>query len=257
MKNKLLYTVLTVSITFLLNAQITEQRFSFQFSYGVSSLTMNKLNNFYIDSFALKPNINLVKGKIKKGNQFNALLAFQPNPHFELGFYGSYQYGNSTSNPIIIETDELGIPIKEHNGNSELRTEAISVGMSGTWYIDGLLKWQEKENALNRFRFGIEINGGIGFSKAIIDVRYPTTIPEASFYNFFTSKDFQGQIGLEAEYDITQSPIFTTLGIRLGYQYFRTKPLINRNEITWEVNNEKINLDFSGFYFGTYLKIGK
>src|SRR5690554_1921817 len=248
-------------LTFLLApfcsiSQVKNNNINFSIGYGINTYSMGSLNQFYVDSFAMLPTVDLLQNHIKKGELFYVNFSFQPNNHFDIGVNGSYQYGKSNSKPIFTETDDYGFPIKDHCGSFNLQTEAISVGISGTWYIDALLKWQEKENALNRFHFGVEVNGGIGFSKAIIDMSYPT-IPEGSFYEFFTSKDFQGQIGLEAEYDITQSPIFTTLGIRLGYQYFRTKPLINRNKITWEVNNEKINLDFSGFYFGTYLKIGK
>lgn len=238
-------------------AQDNLNRLSFEFGYGINSYSMGKLNEFYIDSFALKPHINVLQDYIKSGQQFRLGINFKPIGLFDFGLYGSYQYGNSKSRPILTETDEFGWPIQEHRGSFELRTEAISVGINTTWYVSHLLKFQDKENTLNRFHLGIELNGGIGFSKTVADIRYET-FPIASTYDFFNSRDFQGQVGLKAEYDFTKSPLFTTLGIRFGYQYFRTKTVKDRLGRDWEVLGQyPINLDFSGFYFGTYLKLGR
>ncbi len=257
MRIKYILIVLTISISFALKAQNNRQVLSVEFGYGVNSYSMGKLNEFYIDSFAIKPHINLLQDYIKSGQQFRLGINYKPIGLFDFGLYSSYQYGNSKSRPLFTETDEFGWPIQEHRGSFELRTEAISVGINTTWYVSHLLKFQDKENTLNRFHFGIELNGGIGFSKAVADMRYET-YPIASFYEYFSSRDFQGQVGLKAEYDFTKSPLFTTLGIRFGYQYFRTKTVKDRLGKDWEVLGQyPINLDFSGFYFGTYLKLGR
>lgn len=240
-----------------IKAQDNQNRLSFEFGYGINGYSMGKLNEFYIDSFALKPHINVLQDYIKSGQQFRLGINYKPIGLFDFGLYGSYQYGNSKSRPLLTETDEFGWPIQEHRGSFELRTEAISVGINTTWYVSHLFKFQEKENTLNRFHFGIELNGGVGFSKAVADMRYET-YPIASFYEYFSSRDFQGQVGLKAEYDFTKSPLFTTLGIRFGYQYFRTKTVKDRLGKDWEVLGQyPINLDFSGFYFGAYLKLGR
>jgi hypothetical protein len=253
--------IIIISLSFLclaVKAQVKQNRLSFEFGYGINGYSMGKLNEFYIDSFALKPHINLLQDHIKLGQQFRLGINYRPIGLFDFGLYGSYQYGNSTSKPVITETDEWGWPIKLHRGSFELRTEAISVGINTTWFVSHLLKFQDKENTLNRFHFGIELNGGIGFSKAIVDKRCET-YPNGSFYDYFSSRDFQGELGLKAEYDFIKSPVFTTLGIRFGYQYFRTKTVKDRLGRDWEVLEQKysINLDFSGFYLGTYLKLGR
>ncbi|MCO5269637.1 MAG: hypothetical protein M9897_12165 [Brumimicrobium sp.] len=254
MKKALYITMLIIFNS--LNIYAQKDKLSFSFGYGVNTYSMGNINEFYIDSFAAKPNVNMLNDNIKKGSQYQFSLLYQSNRHFDVGIYGSYQYGNSKSKPFVTEIDEWGFPIKEHKGTFELRTEAISAGISATWYIDGLLKWHEKETTLNRFHFGVEVNGGIGFSKVLIDMRFPT-LPFASSYDYFTSRDFQGQFGVKVEYDFTKSPIYTTLGIRLGYQYFKTNSVKDRLGEEWVVNKYPINLDFSGFYFGVYLKIGK
>lgn len=246
-----------IALVFSVFSHSQENKLSFEFGYGINSYSMGKLNEFYIDSFALKSHNNILQDYVKTGQQFRLGINYKPNELFDFGLYSGYQYGNSKFKPSITETDDYGFPIKEHCGTSELRTEAIAVGINASWYIDGLLKWNERESILNRFHFGLELNGGIGFSKVIANFRYPT-LPIASSYNFFTSKDFQGQLGVKAEYDFTKSPIFTTLGIRLGYQFYKTQNVKDRFGENWEVDGKyPINLDFSGFYFGTYLKIGK
>lgn len=255
MKNIIIITLSLLCGT--IKAQDNQSCLSFEFGYGINGYSMGKLNEFYIDSFALKPHINVLQEHIKSGQQFRLGINYKPIGLFDFGLFGNYQYGNSKSRPLWTETDEFGAPIQEHRGSFELRTEAILVGINTTWYVSHLLKFQDKENTLNRFHFGIEINGGVGFSKAIADIRYET-FPIASTYDFFNSRDFQGQVGLKAEYDFTKSPLFTTLGIRFGYQYFRTKTVKDRLGRNWEVLGQyPINLDFSGFYFGTYLKLGR
>lgn len=240
-----------------INAQENQNRLSFEFGYGINCYSMGKLNEFYIDSFASKSNVNLLQNKITSGQQIRFSTSYKPNGFYDLGLYCNYQVGQSSSETKVNEVDESGGGIQEHNGSFELSTEALGIGITTTMYVSHLLKFQEKENLLNRFHFGIELNGGVGLSKAIADLRY-SDYPIASYYDFFNSRDFQGQVGLKAEYDFTKSPVFTTLGIRFGYQYFRTKTVKDRLGIGWEVLGQyPINLDFSGFYFGTYLKLGR
>ncbi len=257
MRIKYILIVLTISMSFALKAQNNRQALSVEFGYGINSYSMGKLNEFYIDSFAIKPQINWLQDYIKSGQQFRFSINYKPIGLFDFGLHGSFQYGNSTSRPLFIETDDFGWPIQEHRGSFELRTEAISVGINTALYVSHLLKFHNKDNTLNRFHFGIELNGGIGFSKVVADMRYET-LPIGSFYEYFSSRHFQGQVGIKAEYDFTKSPLFTTLGIVFGYQYFRTKTVKDRLGKDWEVLGQyPINLDFSGFYFGTYLKLGR
>lgn len=258
MKTKILTAVFSLTMYLQSTAQEHKNNLSFEFGYGINSYSMEKLNEFYIDSFAAKPNICLLKDKITSGQNFNLAIKYQPSGLFDVGFYGSYQYGNSKYTPSFIERNEFGLFVKEHIGSYELRTEALGVGITNSWYVSHLLKFQEKESKfLNRFHLGVDLNGGIGFSKVSSDIR-AVTYPIASFYEYFTSTDFQGQAGLKFEYDFTRTPIFTTLGIKFGFQYFRTNTVKNRLERDWEtLGKYPINLDFSGFYFGTYLKFGK
>lgn len=256
---KYLLIISFFAFVFESNAQNADDRLSVEFGYGINSYSMSKLNKYYIDSFAALPNVSLLKNKITSGQNFNLVLKYNPTKLFDVGFYGSYQYGNSRYSPTAIETNDFGVPIKQHFGNYELRTEAIGVGISGCIYLSQLLKLEEKKSKiLKRIHFGIELNGGIGFTRVIADMRYQT-LPSANYYEFFTTRDFQGQSGLNIEYDFIKSSLISSIGFRGGYQYFKTKTVSDRLDRNWEVgsNKQPINLDFSGFYIGTYLKISK
>jgi len=221
------------------------------------SFLMNQINNALSNGF-LENQFDSEGFNINDGNSFKFSLAYQPTDLFDIGIYGGYQYAAKNSTPSFYKMDEYNLPIKECEGRHELRTEAITFGISNTWYIDDVLNFQNKGVFLSRFHVGIELNAGIGFSKIISDLQPPSGVLEPKEYLYFTSQDFQGQIGLKFEYDFTKQPIFSTLGIRGGYQYFKTKSVKDRLDNEWIVQGEQpISLDFSGLYFGAYLKFGK
>lgn len=252
MRTKSLITVILIIGCLDVSAQGDTNKLSIDFGYGINSYSMGSVNQF-IDTL----NTTELTNKITSGEQFRLGINYQPIGLFNLSIYGSYQYGNSSSPRLLIETDEWGSTIQEHKGTFELRTEAMGLGLASTWYISHLLKFHEKDNVLNRLHFGLELNGGIGFSNATTSIRYPT-LPYYSGEYSFSSQDFQGQIGLKATYDFTKSPLSSSLGIRGGYQFFKTKTLKDRSGKEWVVHEEHpINLDFTGFYFGAYIMIGK
>jgi hypothetical protein len=249
----------TIIISFLIAANITfaqKNKLSFELGYGVNSYSMKNLNQYYIDSFATK--FDLLENHIKRG--FNGFLSlkFQPTNLFDVGVYGNYQYGTTVGQPKANEYDNLGQIITTHEGNYTLKTEAIGVGITNSWYISHLLKFEEKENTfLKRFRIATELNAGVGFSKITSDIQYPT-YKLGTFYEYFTSTDFQGQIALKFEYDYTLKPIIGTIGFKIGYQYFKTKTVKDRHGEKWIVlDTYPINLDFSGMFGAIYLSFGK
>ena len=193
---------------------------------------MKNLNQFYIDSFAAKSEIQIFKNgqHIKNAQQFRLGLNFQPNGYYEVGIYGSYQWGVIKSEHSVLKTDDYGFPIGEYHGTNKLQTDAVTTGIHATWYFSELIGFQKKENALNGLHLGLDINGGIGFSKATIDGLFPEIekqTPYIVFHQFKDSHSFQGQLGVKVEYDLSKQPFLTTLGIRLGYQYFKTKKSIH------------------------------
>lgn len=233
-----------------------QDKLSFEFSGGKNIFSMASLNQYYVDSFAVKNQI--LDNGISSGNQFFMGLKYRPNSLFDIGLYGNYQFGKTTGKPKQIVTDDFGNQIGTRELDFILKTEAIGFGISSCWYISHFLKFHEKESRfLNRFHIGLELNAGIGFSKASVDLR-DSEMTYASEFEYFVSRDFQGQMSLKFEYDYLKSPIIGSFGIKGGYQYYKTKTLKDRHGIEWVVQNEyPINLDFSGFFGTVFITVGK
>lgn len=232
-----------------------ERTFSFDLSYGINGYNMNAINDFYIDSFAATPENDLLREYVRKGQYFRLGVNYTPISWLDVGFYGSFQFSSLTSTPWKDYYDnDLGETVY-NKSDFKFLTEATSVGVSSTLYIDEFWKSSEKQNS--KVHFGIELNGGIAFLKAsqLYTFKTFTTFQRDASYS---SRNFQGQLGLKIEYDFTQTPIFTTLGLRAGYQFLKSGTARDAADQEWLINDKyPINLDFSGFYFGVYLKLGK
>ena len=250
-------TILTILlfVPVLIFAQ-TDNKLSFDFGIGTNTYKMDSLNIFYIDSFMQID--SLMSKNIECGNSAFVSFKYQPNMLFYFGIYANYQYGISTSKPkVYIYTGEW--PILQYYGDYKLKTEAIGVGLSNSLYISHILNFENKKSKfLQNSRIATEINAGIGYSCITMDYRYPT-LTNFSTYNFFTSTtDFQGQISIKYEYNYLSNPLLSTIGIKVGYQYFVTKILKDNFEQDWNVLNiHPINLDFSGIFYSMYISFGK
>ena len=252
MKTKL--TILTILISGILTAQTN--KLSFEIGTGISYYSMKNLNEFYIDNFAKKN--KLLTSNINNGFHFYTNIKYQPSLLFDFGVYGSFQTGNSKGYPEFTETDDLGAEIQLHKGAFDLTTQAIGLGVSNSWYISKLLNFRQKENKfLQNFRIATEFNLGIGFSDVIANFIF-NTYKLASDYSRFNTKDFQGQVALKFEYDFIKTPIISSIGLKIGYQYFKTNKVKDSNGNDWIVlDKSHIDLDFSGFFSSLYLSFGK
>ena len=239
-------------------SQIETEALSFEFGYGLNKYAMENLNQYFIDSITSQSNPKILDKKIEKGQKFAVSINYRPSKYFNVGLFSAYQYGSQNSTSNFKETDNFGNVIAQHERNYELKAEAISVGINSTLFLNALLKWDKKENSfLQNFRLGIGLNGGVGFSKVTSDMR-STSLPLASYYEFYESMDFQGQTFLDLSYYFSKSNILSSIGVKLGYQYFVTRTVRDRLDNNWVIQGEyPINLDFSGLFFGTYIMIAK
>jgi len=251
---KLISIALILSLSSFLFGQ-ESKIFSFDFGYGVNEYNMSKLNDFYIDSFAGTPENDLLREYVEKGNNFKLGVNYRLIDCLDVGLYGNYQFSSLKSRPWKKYTENNG-KVSYSKGEYELRTEAISVGISSTFYFSELLNFTE--TSYNRVHLGLELNGGVSFAKvSAIHTVYTFKTYDLS-EEYFSKEIFQGQLGLKIEYDFTQTPIFTTLGLRAGYQFLKSGTARDAADQEWLINDKyPINLDFSGFYFGVYLKLGK
>jgi hypothetical protein len=256
MKLKLL--LFSLPYLFILSVKTQEiNRISVQLGYVINYFEMNQLNTAFSNGF-LGNQLDMEDLNITGGNSFRFVLLYQPNKWFDFGLYSGYQYSNKNSTPSFYKMNEYNLPVKECQGRYELRTEAITTGINNSWYIDQFVNTADKDNFLNHLRYGVELSAGVGFSKIISDLQPPKDAVQQKEYFAYTSRDFHGQIGLKVEYDFLKSPAITSIGLRAGYQFLKTKTVKDRLNNDWIIEGENpLSLDFSGIYFGVYLKIGK
>lgn len=256
MNMKISFLFISALLTTVAACAQNQNKLSIEFSAGLNDFKMKDFNQYYIDSLALKN--DLLERGISSGQQYCLSLKYQPVGLFDIGVYGNYQFGQTDGEPEIILTDDFGVPTDSYKTDLSVRLQSINVGISTSWYISHMLKLHEKESGiLQRFHFGLILNGGVGFSRSIMDLQDPM-YPQYSTYNYYSSTDFQGQIGLMAKYDITKNPIITSIGIKGGYQIQMTNTLKDRQGNDWVVlGHHPTNLDFSGFFGAVYIGFGK
>jgi len=217
---------------------------------------MSDLNEFYLENFAI-PN-RILDSKIEKGNNYFIEYKYQFNDLYDIGIYGNYQYGSTTGTPTFNQTDEFGNIIESFEGDFLLKADAYGVGITTNWYINHLLKFQDRDSKLlNRLKLAIELSGGIGFAEVISDFRAPHPFTLATSNSSFSSQDFQSQIALKLECDYLQNPLIGTVGFKMGFQFYKTKTVKDKYDEGWIALEEPINLDFSGLFGAVYIGFGK
>src|SRR5690554_5052955 len=159
---RILFIILVIAFSSLSFGQEVKT-FSFDLGYGINGYNMNSINEFYIDSFAATPEEDLLREYVKKGQYFRIGVNYLPISWLDVGFYAGYQFSSLTSAPWKDYYDsDLGETVY-NKGNFELRTEATSVGINSTLYLSELIN--SKDAVQNKFHYGIELNGGVSFSK--------------------------------------------------------------------------------------------
>lgn len=226
---------------------------SFTASYNINEFKMSSLNavvaNKLLDNFSDK--------KIKAGQSWQVGLSYQFTKMWDFGIYGGYQFSTQASNPTYYKLNEYSLPIEECFGRQELRVEALSVGIHSTIYLSRLFQNDQTNSFFKRLHWGPELSLGMGFSKFTNDVQPPEHVLETRMYSSYSGNSVQSQLGLNIEYNFLQSSVFASLGIRGGYQFFKTNALTDQMGNEWRIQDEKVKLDFSGFYIGIYLKMSK
>ena len=240
----------------ILSAQ-TDNKLSFDFGVGTNTYKMRDLNKYLLDSFAIK--YELFDKRIVKGNNYFINIKYQPHNIFDIGVFANYQLGFTKHIQIREYLNNEGIPVTLISHN-KLQTQAIGVGLTNSWYINYLLNFQNKKSKfLRNSKIATEINAGIGFTNVSLSYKSFTNDQPFFFqYYYFVSTDFQGHFAIKYEYDYIESPVIGTIGLKAGYQYFKTKTLKDKFGEEYVIaGNHNINADFSGFFLSSYISFGK
>lgn len=251
MKTKQLITIISLFLTFQFFAQVNSKRLAFELNAGLNQFAMKDFNQNYIK--VINQMSTDTPKEIKSGMKYQLSISYRPKGLFEFGLYGNYQFNASETVPI-----DYGL-YSTNTKKRLIRADAISFGVTSTFYVSHLMKMHEKLDSSNRFHFGVDVSGGVGFSSLFTAVNFYYIEQTSPWYSQQKSQGFQGQIGLRFEYEFLKKPVFSSVGIKGGFQFFKTTMLKNYlgESLTVYGGSEEIYLDFSGLYFGVYLKLGK
>ena len=250
----ILACLLTIRVAVAQN--VNHEKISMSFEYSRHQYAMDSLNETYMNF-----NINetgWLKNKISSGQYFGMSLIYRPKTYFDVGLKFAYQYGTSshTSSSEIYGISPIPIEAVRY---FEVNTSSFNINPTISIYVSQILNYfHPKENRI--FNYGFEMNSGLGLNSWI---GHLSLISKEHDYEYLSSGRFSNsalntQLGLKLEFTLSRSNIFSNLGLRGGYQFYKTgKILSSSGEEFVSFSGTISHLDFSGFYYGIYLKLGK
>lgn len=260
MNNALTICISSLSLVFVMNYGITQN--SGEFNVGLNTswhqYSMEELNSFLTDPKYYDAIIypTTPQNKVQGGMSYSISLNYHPGELFSFGLFGTYHNGGFTRDHSFTYYDYSLDQYQTVEFQYIIKTQAISTGIKANLYFNKLLGFDKKTSVLlNRLRLCLDLEAGVGFAK-LNDLSIAGF--EMQYYNHSASS-FQGKIGLGVGYGLTKSPIITTIAVKGGYQYFKTGHVRNsQGDVLPNTNGEvSVGLDFSGFYGGVFLTLGK
>lgn len=231
-------------------AQDSIHRLNFQFGVNHHHFEMDTVNNF-VDA-AINASVKLLDTRIETGISYNFKLGYNFTTYFEIGVFGSFQTGKSEYNPLYPMGNNPSV-----EGFYSVKTDNLNAGFYSTLWLSSILH-KPKNSIFARLKYGLSTN--IGYARG--NFRQLTYIPINEFavsrYRVFYNESLLYQIELKTEYLLTKKHLFSSIGFNMGYQGFKTdyvKTQLGENELS--NGGTKIMLDFSGFYYGIYLKLAR
>jgi hypothetical protein len=250
---KLFFSILLPSIVYCGFSQDSIPRLSFEFGYSYHTYAMDTLNDKLIEP-AMNTSVKFLDEKLVSGHGFNFNIGYQVSESFQFGFHGDFQRGSSEYNPMFPMGSQPPI-----EGFYSIRTENLNAGIHLTYWFSALFDKTSRVSS-KRLKYGVATNLGIGRGSYEIFIFAPIDQYSESYHRIFSANAFHGQFELKTEYQIMKKSLFSSIGIRVGYQYFRTNYLRTRAEeynLVASYPDSKLQLDFSGFYYGIYLKLAR
>lgn len=151
-----------------------------------------------------------------------------------------------------------------YKGEYRLTLNAFNFLIGSKTYFNSLFHFEEnRSKLLQHLILASEYKIGFGFSKLSHEELYK--YPEQTYLQeTYFSSDFNGQFNLVVGYKLNEGKMVSSINLKVGYQYYKTKVVRDHSENTFSYFNNNtnslsrpINLDFSGFIFGLQLTLRK
>jgi hypothetical protein len=266
MKTQILFRIVIISAFFGTMKAQENPRKLFNLELGVNRhhFKMDELNNRFVQR-AIDSDTMLLTQHLTRGFQLQARTSFRVHRLFDVGFSLGYQNGKTEHNPTAnIHVDNVPdvFPFvwiyDSIEGIYGVNAHGFTIGLSSSFYFSELLNFSQKENWFNRLGLALDFQVGYAFSRVSVYNGWPGSMYQHANYNReYDSQSLVGQLGFKAEYDLLRSDLLAAIGVRGGYQFYKTGSVKTITDIEWRVDGEPMRLDFSGVYFGVYLKLAR
>lgn len=233
------------------------EKLSFSFEYTHHQYAMDSLNKHFLDFYINE--LGFLDEEIKNGNGYAVGFNYRPKPSFDLGLRIGYQHALTQK---TIPTIFIGItpqPIETDMLNY-FQVSSLNLSLNSSCYISNFINTKSTRKLFSRFSFAIQGVIGIGFNQTMAYVHYQNPeIPHDISFNFAetSNRSLFSQLGFKFEFKSSIKP-FSSIGIKLGNQFFNTGILkLKSGEDVYMWYGAPTSINFSGFYYGIYLKLGK
>ncbi|MFM6935740.1 MAG: hypothetical protein ACKOXP_09865, partial [Flavobacteriales bacterium] len=202
------------------NEKPKPSRFSFDYSVGYQYLKMNDLNQYYIDSFALK--YQFFNQHIHTAYSRTFQCQYQLSPLFGVGLQTKLDHARITSDIPLYVMDSVGNIINTLNSHNELQVKNVGVGIFGSLNGIELIKRMTGKQFDEKLKMDLQV----GTSYHYADVSFTQSSIYSVDVQHMTASTIGGNIQLKLSYPILKK-LTSSLRLKmiLGYQYAHTKNL--------------------------------
>jgi hypothetical protein len=240
---------------------------SFSLDYSLTSSKMGMVKDYLADTNAFSSYIydKYPTNTLSKTQGVGFEIGYQPFKFQDFTLGMNYLFCGIKRGPLFKMEDPMDpSQINIYKGEYRLTINAFNFLIGSKTYFNSLFHFEENSSKLlQRLILASEYKIGFGCSKLSLEetYKYPEQVYLAQ--SFFSS-DLNGQFNLLVGYKIIEGKIVSTINLKVGYQYYKTKEVRNHSENTFyyyfyntSSTSKPINLDFSGFNFGLQLTLRK
>lgn len=247
--------LLLINTTDLWSQEIITPKVYVKLGYSSNQFAMNQINESVIDYYIEE--IERLDTRINSGSSLNFSFGFNLFRYLDIGFDCQYSSGRTEYERMIDAYTSNGL--EQIVSYYSARVRSTNFHFSTNLLVNRLFDFKnETANKINqRFIIGFENSAGIGFGSFDLYFDHPAMLDWWG-HNIYRANGFSLNSGVSLEVILTKKQIFSSIGFRVGYQFYRTSNLqrYSGDEIIG-FGDSLPNLDFSGFYYGIYLKFGK
>jgi len=264
-------------ITFVFAANVMAQDkhdFSIELNVNGTNHEMGLVNDYFTkDPYFPYTSVT------KRNNHLNSLnfgldytlgINYQPFHFMDFGVFANYQSATIKRSFTYEDyPDPSSYPDSSITRDGKINTQvnALSLGISSNIYLNKIFHLDRINSIfLKKMIIFIGLKGGIGYSTFNEQASnyYYSTNTTYDYTNFqYKATNLNGRAEIGIGYPIYNKSFFSSVGFKIGYQYFKTSPVKNYAGTYLYHNDDynnpdaKVSLDFSGVYYGVYLRIGK